>query len=269
MHQELDRKRRANKLISDALARRGVQARNIETKTSLRDDLGDASRQLASAETKVREARECLLELQKRFLVMSLRFNYRCKAGIAATASSVSQLLLERFPRAADFIQEETTTPGSKPLFVRLPSNSLLSLYLLGKGDSQLPAVDPTCTALLVRNDRARNDLRKRIQGLILTPAEAKGLEFDLVILVNLFSSGSDEIWDLADDESSSTQLARADANQEDLASADKARLWRIALAIPEFKTLYVAISRARSGCVFLETESSSTSRQSMLQRHT
>ena len=132
MHQELDRKRRANKLISDALARRGVQARNIETKTSLRDDLGDASRQLASAETKVREARECLLELQKRFLVMSLRFNYRCKAGIAATASSVSQLLLERFPRAADFIQEETTTPGSKPLFVRLSSNSLLSLYLRG-----------------------------------------------------------------------------------------------------------------------------------------
>ena len=122
---------------------------------------------------------------------------------------------------------------------------------MAGKGDSQLPAVDPTCTALLVRNDRARNDLRKRIQGLILTPAEAKGLEFDLVILVNLFSSGSDEIWDLADDESSSTQLARADANQEDLASADKARLWRIALAIPVPWQLCVPAFKMHRFCLF------------------
>lgn len=57
-----------------------------------------------------------------------------------------------------------------------------------GRGCRRLHAVDPTCIAILVRSDAARKSLRSRwrkqaIDGLILTPAEAKGLEFDMVIL--------------------------------------------------------------------------------------
>ena len=110
---------------------RGVPSRGGPFRPSMRDDLGDASRHLAEATQKMKAAEEDLQKLQTRFLVMSLRFNYRCKAGIAAAASSISQLLLERFPRAADFIQEETTTPGATPMFVRMARDSL-SQYMLG-----------------------------------------------------------------------------------------------------------------------------------------
>ncbi|CAE7244653.1 Trank1 [Symbiodinium sp. CCMP2592] len=255
MQKEVDRKRRARKLIGNALMERGVPSRGGPFRPSMRDDLGDASRHLAEATQKMKEAEEGLQKLQTRFLVMSLRFNYRCKAGIAAAASSISQLLLERFPRAADRIQEETTTPGAKPMFVRVAGRGCLSQYLLGSGASQLPVVDPTCIAMIVRSDRVRMELRRRkIQGLFLTPAEAKGLEFDMVFLIDFFSSGcNDDVWDIADSTSASTQLARANAEGQALAEAEKRRLWDVALAIPELKTLYVAISRARSACVFLE----------------
>ncbi|CAE7812585.1 Trank1 [Symbiodinium sp. CCMP2456] len=271
LRQEVDRKRRARKLIGNALIERGVLSRGGPFRPSMRDDLGDASRHLAEATQKMKAAEEVLQKLQTQFLVMSLRFNYRCKAGIAAAASSISQLLLERFPRAADFIQEETTTPGAKPMFVRMASRDFLFQYMLGSGASQLPVVDPTCIAMIVRSDRVRLELRKRkIRGLFLTPAEAKGLEFDMVFLIDFFSSGSnDDVWDIADSTSSSTQLAQANVEGRALSETEKRRLWDVALAIPELKTLYVAISRARSACVFLEChkEVHKASYQPLLQR--
>lgn len=45
---------------------------------------------------------------------------------------SVSQLLLERFPQAADHINEETTLKGERPLFVRLADRRALDLYIAG-----------------------------------------------------------------------------------------------------------------------------------------
>ena len=41
-------------------------------------------------------------------------------------------------------------------------------------------------------------------------------------------------IWSLADDESIASQLAKADADGEDLSSVDKRQFWDLALAIPE-----------------------------------
>jgi len=64
--------------------------------------------------------------------VTTLRFNYRCKAGIAALASFVSHLLLSRFPWSADPIAEESIVPGQKPIFVRLQNKQMLKEYMLG-----------------------------------------------------------------------------------------------------------------------------------------
>ncbi|CAJ1332026.1 unnamed protein product [Effrenium voratum] len=169
---------------------------------------------------------------------MALRFNFRCKAGIATLARSVSQLLLERFPQAADHINEETTLKGERPLFVRLADRRALDLYIAGRGCRRLHAVDPTCIAILVRSDAARKSLRSRwrkqaIDGLILTPAEAKGLEFDMVILIDFFAESRKAVWDLADDSSDSSQLAAAIAKGTG-ECAEKRDLWDLALAIPE-----------------------------------
>ena len=70
--------------------------------------------------------------------VTTLRFNYRCKAGIAALASFVSHLLLSRFPWSADPIQEESIVPGQKPIFVRLQNKQMLCEYMLGDSTEEV-----------------------------------------------------------------------------------------------------------------------------------
>lgn len=198
------------------------------------------------------QARQCRL--------LQLRVNYRCPAGVSALAVDVAQLLLERFPSCADRIEElGSACEGNRPLFVELPSASP-GRCIMGDGSQSLSVLDPARNVILVRSDEARQKLRaQRVSGTVLTVAEAKGLEFDFVVLCNLLTECPDSsLWSLADEHSPETHAASFAASvlgdhANAISAQEHRRLCRIVLAIPELKSLYVAITRARVGCAWLE----------------
>jgi len=199
--------------------------------------------------------------------ILTLRYNYRCAPGVAALAGHVTRLLLNRFPWCADQIDEEVALErmSELPVVAEVPDIDP-STYLLGTGAQRIVAVDPTRIAILVRTQATRDSLRSSgVLGTILTVPEAKGLEFDLVILVGFLSSASPDskIWALADSGSEMTRVAGlvvaaqellyGGASVARLSDKDRGTLYRVVQAIPELKALYVAISRARAGFALLE----------------
>ncbi|CAK0793330.1 unnamed protein product [Prorocentrum cordatum] len=190
-----------------------------------------------------------------------LHYNYRCAAGVAFWANSVTSLLLERFPHCADRIEEETLCQQlvELPLIVHLEGLADYGDALNGTGMRRQVALDMQAATILVRSNEMREQLhREGVEGTILTIPEAKGLEFDLVVICGLFSSSlnSDMLGALADDDSEESQLAAFAADDGPGQGAFlqlNAAFYALTSAIHELKLLYTGITRARSGCVLLE----------------
>lgn len=185
--------------------------------------------------------------------IRHLSYNYRCAASIASLGNSVTRALLSRFPRSADHINEAGVPDLSPtvPLFLDVAGQSP-AILLSGLGCSPDAADLASSFAVIVRDDVERDRLLKDgVRGTILTVPESKGLEFDLVVLCGLLGGCPEgaSIWALVD--SMSEQSRRASDDRVDPFS--RKRLVEVALGIQELKALYVAISRARVGCLLLE----------------
>lgn len=121
--------------------------------------------------------------------VYQLTHNYRSHAGILTLASSVVDLMVEFFPETFDLMgKDQGLFPG--PLPVLLESCSFCDLAVLLRGNRRHTSEIEfgAHQAILVVNDAAREALPEELRlGVVLTIFEAKGLEFDDILLYNFF----------------------------------------------------------------------------------
>uniref|UniRef100_K1PIT9 Lupus brain antigen 1-like protein n=1 Tax=Magallana gigas TaxID=29159 RepID=K1PIT9_MAGGI len=106
--------------------------------------------------------------------VHQLTHNYRSHAGILSLASSILDLMVEFFPESFD----------------RLKKDQGLDLAVLLRGNKRKTSHIEfgAHQAILVVNEAARDNIPEELNlGLILTIYEAKGLEFDDILLYNFF----------------------------------------------------------------------------------
>ena len=118
-----------------------------------------------------------------------LTHNYRSHAGILALAASIVDLLIEFFPNSFDRLEKDCGLfEGPKPVLLESCSVSDLALLLRGSQRQTSQIEFGAHQAILVANDQAREHIPEELSlGLVLTIFEAKGLEFDDILLYNFF----------------------------------------------------------------------------------
>ncbi|KAL9124703.1 MAG: hypothetical protein Q9217_005994 [Psora testacea] len=111
--------------------------------------------------------------------MFTLTTNYRSHQGILGLASLVMHLLYEGFPKTVDKLEPESAVE------ILIKSN-------VGLGELSMRSADFGAEqVILVRDQETRTTLQKTIgdTALVLTILQAKGMEFDDVILWDFFSS--------------------------------------------------------------------------------
>ena len=118
-----------------------------------------------------------------------LTHNYRSHAGILRLASSVVDLLLHYFPNSFDRLQkDEGLFEGPNPVLLEACSPTDLALILQGNQRQSSRIEFGAHQVVLVVSNEAREAIPDELkQGLVMTIYEAKGLEFDDVLIYNFF----------------------------------------------------------------------------------
>ena len=176
--------------------------------------------------------------------IFTLSRNYRSHQGILSVASSVMGLLWKTFPDTVDKLEPEIGTMiGPAPILFQKCDSSILMHH--SKEASTAPQHELLFGAeqvVIARDDISKADLAKQVGEtvLILTILQAKGMEFDDVILWNFFTATPDAVgW-----------RSLCDFIDGKLSFYDTAKH---AVLCSELKHLYVAITRARVRVLFVE----------------
>ena len=121
--------------------------------------------------------------------VYQLTHNYRSHAGILNLASSVIDLLLHFFPESFDRMKrDQGLFHGPKPVLLESCSFSDLAVILRGHKRKTSPIEFGAHQVVLVASDEVRDSLPEELSlALVMTVYEAKGLEFDDVLIYNFF----------------------------------------------------------------------------------
>ncbi|XP_045164107.2 TPR and ankyrin repeat-containing protein 1-like [Mercenaria mercenaria] len=121
--------------------------------------------------------------------VYQLTHNYRSHAGILSLATSVLELMVEFFPESFDRMNpDQGLFHGPQPILLESCSFGDLAVLLRGNRRKTSHIEFGAHQAILVVNDAARDTIPEELRlGLVLTIYEAKGLEFDDVLLYNFF----------------------------------------------------------------------------------
>ncbi|KAJ7371741.1 TPR and ankyrin repeat-containing protein 1 [Desmophyllum pertusum] len=116
-----------------------------------------------------------------------LTHNYRSHAGILRLASSVVDLLLHYFSDSFDKLQkDEGLFDGPKPVLLESCSPTDLAMILQGNQRQSSRIEFGAHQVVLVASNEARETMPDELkQGLVMTIHEAKGLEFDDVLIYN------------------------------------------------------------------------------------
>jgi len=138
--------------------------------------------------------------------VHQLTVNFRSHSALIKLGNSIIKLLENLFPNTIDVIApDQGTTPGPLPSIMKYSADEDLFAFLFGQAaqhggdDGKLPEIEQfgAHQVVITRNQATKAllpDLLKH--ALCLTVYEAKGLEFDDVILFNFFSdSATEESW--------------------------------------------------------------------------
>lgn len=121
---------------------------------------------------------------------LKLTINYRSHSGILKLAGSVIDLISEFFKDSIDHLpDDEGMFPGPMPVFLDSCEEKDLSL-LLSTNKRECSAIEfGAHQVILVQSKEAKDRLPDILKGAIaLTIFEAKGLEFDDVLLYNFFT---------------------------------------------------------------------------------
>ena len=165
--------------------------------------------------------------------VINLSINFRSVGNIVSLANKLLELKGRLIGLGSGEIAERWTFRGRPPLLVEsLPERDLLRTVRLG-GAGQV---------VLVRTERERDRLRAALETeLVFTVGEAKGLEFDAVLLWRFAAAeGAPAIW-------------RRIASDRVRGDADTPHIRH------ELNLLYVAVTRARNTLVIWDGEQGSS----------
>ncbi|CAI2165415.1 13286_t:CDS:2 [Funneliformis geosporum] len=159
-----------------------------------------------------------------------LNINYRSHNGILRLAASVIKLIWEFFPNSIDHLSEERAEIGGPlPVFFDGFQEQHFEDYFAPQNISSNNIEFGSEQVIIVRNNEAKSRIRNLIgnAGLIMTIFEAKGMEFDDVLLYNFFSCSPAQLKD----------------NSEGIQAFSHETHYILS---SELKHLYVAVTRAR-----------------------
>eukprot|EP00058_Branchiostoma_floridae_P027802 XP_002613293.1 hypothetical protein BRAFLDRAFT_118709 [Branchiostoma floridae] len=217
------------------------------------------------------KARESLQQMGKRTAVQvpdmyHLTHNYRSHCGILDLAAGVIKLLERFFPYSFDHLPKDRgIMEGPRPLLLQGCSQKDLVTLLQGNRRATSTIEFGAHQVVLVANNEAKEDMPDVFRGsLVLTIYESKGLEFDDVLLYNIFKdSQANEEWRVVltrmEEDMVTASKTEAGVNSEGLLKIDDDQSSAVAQARPlefnpekhkvlnsELKNLYTAITRAR-----------------------
>ena len=135
----------------------------------------------------IREDHHDFIRVPKKLYQLS--HNYRSHAGILRLASSVVDLLLHYFRDSFDKLQkDEGLFEGPKPVLLESCSPVDLAMILQGNQRQSSRIEFGAHQVVLVVSNEARETMPEELKhGLVMTIYEAKGLEFDDVLIYNFF----------------------------------------------------------------------------------
>ncbi|XP_048451512.1 TPR and ankyrin repeat-containing protein 1 isoform X2 [Rhincodon typus] len=142
------------------------------------------------------EKKQCNVAVPSR--IYQLHQNYRSHSGILNLASGVVDLLQYYFPESFDRLPRDSGLfDGPKPSVLESCSVSDLAILLRGNKRKSQPIEFGAHQVILVTNEKAKDAIPEELNlALVLTIYEAKGLEFDDVLLYNFFTdSEADKEW--------------------------------------------------------------------------
>ncbi|XP_041045071.1 TPR and ankyrin repeat-containing protein 1-like isoform X2 [Carcharodon carcharias] len=142
------------------------------------------------------EKKQCNVVVPSR--IYQLHQNYRSHSGILNLASGVVDLLQYYFPESFDRLPRDTGLfDGPKPSLLESCSVSDLAILLRGNKRKSQPIEFGAHQVILVTNEKVKDTIPEELNlALVLTIYEAKGLEFDDVLLYNFFTdSEADKEW--------------------------------------------------------------------------
>ena len=121
--------------------------------------------------------------------VHNLTVNFRSHAGILHLAASIINLLKEYFPSSFDCLPDDKGMfPGPKPVLLHSCQVSDLALLLQGNKREASSIEFGAHQVIIVQTDEAKKHIPEALKaGIVLTVFEAKGLEFDDVLLYDFF----------------------------------------------------------------------------------
>ncbi|XP_006869247.1 PREDICTED: TPR and ankyrin repeat-containing protein 1 [Chrysochloris asiatica] len=131
-----------------------------------------------------------LCAVRKPKKIHQLYQNYRSHSGILNLASGVVDLLQFYFPESFDRLPRDSGLfDGPKPTVLESCSVSDLAILLRGNKRKTQPIEFGAHQVILVANEMAKEKIPEELGlALVLTVYEAKGLEFDDVLLYNFFT---------------------------------------------------------------------------------
>ena len=124
--------------------------------------------------------------------VIQLTRNYRSHAKILDLANTIVDVIEYFFPKTIDKLQRESSSlEGPKPILLEKFQDDDLMAMIIGHSETRNPIFG--CNqVVIVRNQETKATLPLFLrQALCLTVYEAKGLEFDDVILYNFFTDST------------------------------------------------------------------------------
>ncbi|XP_038665773.1 TPR and ankyrin repeat-containing protein 1-like isoform X2 [Scyliorhinus canicula] len=201
------------------------------------------------------ENKQCNVMVPKR--IYQLHQNYRSHSGILNLASGVVDLLQYYFPESFDRLPRDSGLfDGPKPSILESCSVSDLAILLRGNKRKSQPIEFGAHQVILVTNEKVKDTIPEELNlALVLTIYEAKGLEFDDVLLYNFFTnSEADKEWRVISSfqpspQSKDSYAPLLEQPMDDTISQSRALEFNVELhklLNCELKQLYTAFTRAR-----------------------
>ncbi|CAD8120897.1 unnamed protein product [Paramecium sonneborni] len=154
------------------------------------------------------EVQNCLLsyrnskkKLNRNLKIFDLNVNFRSHNKILQLANSVIRMIEILFPQKIDKLKKETSNlKGPKPVIIKSDNIKQLLSNLCDFFSNDNKTVEFGCNqVIIVKDQESKTKLPIELQNILcLTIYEAKGLEFDDVILFNFFHDSTTLIkdWD-------------------------------------------------------------------------
>ncbi|CAB4428030.1 unnamed protein product [Rhizophagus irregularis] len=165
-----------------------------------------------------------------------LNINYRSHNGILQLASSVIDLIHHFFPDSIDHLSRERSEVGGPRPIVFKGFQAETFLFDVFSVDERMPNCSEFGAeqVIIVRNEEAKKSVGN--VGIVMTVFEAKGMEFNDVLLYNFFThSPARQKWRLI--------LSALDNHSKGIQTFSHEKHYILS---SELKHLYVAVTRAR-----------------------